>query len=191
MTQSKTAVSEGKLTPIADSALARTETFQLIAPDPQAQPRITARSGFSANKVEAYRGFSQQKGFSITVRGSGTWVEGRMTGSITTYDYQALYQIYGLERNQSAGIWCFQWKNNSRTDELRKTFERSEQMTFNYDMKFRIQGNDFGINEFVVGFTTLRIDMDGQTKFFIVPNNASAGAQLPTGGQYPGGFEPI
>jgi hypothetical protein len=193
MAENETAVSEGKLTPITDPTIPRTETYQLVAPQPQPQPRIAARSAFAtqASKVEVYRGLSQEKGFSISVRGSGTWVEGRVSGSITSYDYQALYQIYGLERSQSAGIWCFQWKNNSRTDELRKTFERVEQMTFNYDMGFRIQGNDYGVNQFFVGFTTLRVDIEGQTKFFTVPNSASSGAQLPTGGQYPGGFEAI
>lgn len=58
-------------------------------------------------------------------------------------------------------------------------------------MKFKIQGNDYGISGVYITYQVIRLTMDGETKDYVVNNNDSSGANLSTGEKYPGGFEPI
>lgn len=144
-----------------------------------------------AGKIEVYKGTRAFSGIAIEAEGSGAWAEGHVKGSIKTYDYTALYQLYNMKNTESADYWFVHYSKETSHDQLVKTFEHSEEKVFDYDLKYRIQGNDYGITSVRLGFTTIRIDYEGMTKMFSVPNGASTKAKLDGGEDYPGGFEAV
>ncbi len=142
-------------------------------------------------KIEVYKGEQVIKNYGITVQGSGSWVKGTIKGTVKSYDYKALYSVYSLHDTQSTDYWFIKYKNDVSRDKLEKTFEESTTVPLDYSLKFRIQGNDYGINSVFITFKVIRLKMNGMTKDYVVTNPASAGAVTPDGSKYPGGFEPI
>jgi hypothetical protein len=144
---------------------------------------------YAADDLAVYKGFQSVSKINISVIGSGAWVSGTLSASVKTCEYQALYNVYKLSKSESAGIWFLKHRTEKKYDELKLAFEDSKTSTINVDMNFKLQGNDKGITGVNVGFTVIRIDFKGQTKYFTVLNGASGEARTPEGDQYPGGFE--
>lgn len=143
------------------------------------------------DKVEVYTGNKAIKNYGITAQGSGTWVHGEVKGTMTGYDYKAIYQVYNIPSSKSAGWWVFKYSKDTSHSELKKVFEETRLVDLDYSLEFEIQGNDYGINAVFITYEVIRITYNGMTKDFVVTNNDSAGAKTPEGDNYPGGFKPV
>lgn len=149
---------------------------------------ILAADAGEHDKIQAYQGTQAVKNYGITVEGSGVTAHGEISGSLTTYDYKALYQVYNLKTTESADYWFIHYSKDTSQDQLQKTFEHSETLTTNYDVKFDIQGNDYGVESVFITFQVIRIVINGVTKDFVVTAPAAAGANNADGSQYQGKF---
>lgn len=146
---------------------------------------------FAAEDFTVYKGFQAVSKVNISVTGSGAWVSGKIAAKVSTCEYKALYEVYRLSKSEAAGVWFAKYRQEKRYDELKLVFEDSKKSAIDVNFDFRLQGNDRGITSVTMGFTVIRIDYQGQTKYFTVLNSASGEAQTPTGDSYPGGFELI
>lgn len=145
----------------------------------------------TSEESQVYRGKKAVGKFGISVQGSGARAKGKIKGTINTYSYEALYEVYRLEDNTSAKYWFIEYKKNKAKDELKKVFENSSTGKLEYDLEFTLQGNDFGLTAIFITYEVIRLELNGQTKDFVVRNPQSAGASTPTGEPYPGEFQPI
>ena len=140
-------------------------------------------------EIQTYSGNKVINNFGITASGSGTWVNGELTGSITSYDYKALYEVYNLDTSLETDYWFVKYRNDTSRDELKKTFEDSKTVTTNTKLTFIIEGNNYGINTVFITYNVIRIEYEGETKDYVATNPPNAGAVLPDGTDYPGGFK--
>lgn len=166
---------------------------RLVVPqssDPQATLRMMATSG-EHEKLECYSGSKAVKNWGLTVQGSGAWVEGEISGTLETYDYKAIYEVYNVKDSKSSGWWIFRYTEDKSHDELKKVFEESVTTEVDYQLKFKIQGNDYGVNSVFITYEVIRLVYKGQTKDYICTPPASGGAVCEDGSEYPGGFEPV
>lgn len=168
-----------------------TEKYQLIVPTRLAVTEALATTSGDHDKVEVYSGNRAVKNYGVSVVGSGSWAKGTIDGSLDTYDYKALYQIYTLKDSESANYWFVSYSKQTSHDEVKKVAEQSETLRTNYKLEFEIQGNDYGINAVFITFEVIRVVYSGITKDFVVSNPASSQAITPDGNPYPGGFKPI
>lgn len=169
--------------------------FAVIAPSPLPQ---AARGGVGLvfagqqhDKIECYQGTQAVNNYGVAVVGSGSWAKGKITGTITAYDYRALYEVYHLKDTESANYWFVKYSKETSHDQLVKTFEDSTTVKTDYALDFEIQGNDWGISAVYITYQVIRLVLNGETKDYVVTNPASSGAQLPDGNTYPGGFRPV
>ncbi|MEM7218011.1 MAG: hypothetical protein AAF515_06570 [Pseudomonadota bacterium] len=142
-------------------------------------------------KIQAYSGTKAIKNYGITVQGSGVTGQGEVSGSLVTYDYKALYDVYNLKQSDHRKYWFVSYSKDTSHDELKKTFEKSKTLTTNYDFKFTIQGNDYGVNSVFITLEVIRLEMDGVTKDFVVNNSSSLGANNADGSAYQGEFKAV
>ena len=143
------------------------------------------------DKIECYSGNKAVNNFGLTVHGSGTWVEGTIKGTLASYDYKAMYNVYGLKDSDSTDVWFMHFRKESSHDQLIKTFEDSKKIDLDYNLKFSIQGNEYDINSVFICYEVIRLVVNGETRDFVVTNPESASAKSPDGSDYPGGFKPI
>jgi len=47
------------------------------------------------------------------VQGSAVTANGHIDGSLTTYDYKALYQVYTLKESESANYWFLSYSKDT------------------------------------------------------------------------------
>jgi hypothetical protein len=163
------------------------EKFALVVP-------VKAPKAFLAaehDKLECYQGTRATNNFGITAEGAGTWVEGKISGSLDAYDYKAAYKVYNLKDTESANYWFIRYSKETSHDDLKKVFEDSKTVKLNYELTFQIQGNDYGISAVYITYQVIRLTLNGMTKDYVVTNPPSSGANLPDGNPYPGGFKPI
>jgi hypothetical protein len=166
--------------------------FTLILPrETTLERHALAAAPGEHGKLQVFRGTQAVKNYGITVQGSGVTAKGSIEGSLTTYDYKALYQTYKLTDNESANYWFVSYSKSSSHDELKNVAEQSQTLTTSYHVDFTIQGNDYGVSSVFITFEVIRLVIDGVTKDYVVSNPASAGANLPDGSQYPGNFAPV
>jgi len=167
-----------------------TQHFKLIVPMSKNASDVLLPSAVE-DKIECYSGNRVVNNFGLTASGSGTWVNGTISGTLNSYDYKALYDVYHIsDYTESANYWFISYKKDISHDELVKTFEDSKTVALNYNLNFTIQGNDYGINDVFICYETIRLVVNGVTKDFVVSNPASASALSPDGNPYPGGFKP-
>ncbi len=151
---------------------------------------LVAASATSGEKVEAYKGFRSVSALSVTVEGPGSWAKGRIKGRIETYEWEKIYQVYNLPKSESADYWFINYRKDSSQSELKETNGKTVTQGYDVDFEFSIEGNAFGITSVLVGYTAIRLDYEGTTKIYTIPNPPSAGAVTPDGAPYPGGFKP-
>ena len=167
------------------------QRFQLVVPRNTNARMHALAANLDAgehDKIQVFQGTQAVKDYGVTVQGSGVTASGNINGSLTTYDYKALYQVYTLKDTQSTDYWFVSYNNDTSHDELQKTFEHSELLTTNYNVDFTIQGNDFGIESVFITFQVIRMVLNGVTRDYVVTNPASAGANNADGTKYQGGF---
>jgi hypothetical protein len=165
------------------------QRFQLVVPlKAKLVNQALAADAGDHNKIQVYGGTQAVKNYGITVQGSGVTATGSITGSLTTFDYKALYTVYTLKDSESANYWFVSYSKDTSHDVLQKTFESSKTLTTNYSVDFTIQGNDYGIESVFITFQVIRIVMNGITQDYVVTNPASAGANNADGSPYQGSF---
>ena len=165
------------------------QRFQLIVPrNTNARMHALAASGSEHDKIQVFHGTQAVKDYGITVEGSGVVASGNINGSLTTYDYKALYQVYTLKDTESTNYWFISYKKDTSHDVLQKAFESSQTLTTNYNVNFEIQGNDYGIESVFITFQVIRMVLNGVTKDYVVTNPPSAGANNADGSPYQGKF---
>lgn len=140
-------------------------------------------------KIEAYSGTQAIEQYGISVAGSGSWVSGSMEGSIKTYDYKAIYEVYEVPTSESTQHWFYKYKKDTSKGELKLVNKETKDIEQKYDLKFQIQGNDWGQSSVFITYQVIRLVMDGKTKDYVVTNNNSAGANNADGSSYGGGFK--
>ena len=72
------------------------------------------------DKIQVFQGTQAVKDYGVTVQGSGVTASGNINGSLTTYDYKALYQVYTLKDTQSTDYWFVSYNNDTSHDESAK-----------------------------------------------------------------------
>jgi hypothetical protein len=143
------------------------------------------------DKIQVFQGTQAVKNYGITVQGSGAKAKGSIDGTLTTYDYKALYNVYTLKDSESANYWFVTYSKQTSHDTLVKTFESSQTLTTKYHVDFEIQGNDYGISSVFLTFEVIRLVLNGVSKDYVVSNPASSGANLSDGSPYPSIYKPI
>ena len=167
------------------------QRFQLVIPhraDPVMQALAPDFAAGEHDKIQAFQGTQAVKNYGVSAIGAGAFASGKIKGSLTTYDYKALYSVYTLKDSESANYWFVHYSKDTSHDELRKTFEHSETLTTDYDVDFTIQGNDYGITSVFITFEVIRLVIDGVSRDYVVTNPASAGANNADGTPYQGQF---
>jgi len=167
------------------------QRFQLVVPyavDFATQAVVPNLASGEHDKIQAYSGTQAIKNYGISVTGSGTTASGSITGSLTTYDYKAIYQVYTLKDTESADYWFVNYSKDTSHDVLKQVAESSKTLTTNYSVDFTIQGNDYGQNSVFITFQVIRLVVAGLTMDYVVTNPASAGANNADGTPYSGKF---
>ena len=170
------------------------QRFNLVVPvDVEPTTHLLAADATKGEhgKLQVYSGSQAVKNYGVSVVGSGATASGTIKGSITTFDYKALYSIYKLEDSVDAHYWFVHYSKDTSHDELKKTFESSQKVTTKYDLNFTLQGNDYGITSVFITYQVIRMVIDGETKDYVVTNSNRAGAASPDGSSYPGKFTPV
>jgi hypothetical protein len=86
--------------------------FTLILPrETTLERHALAAAPGEHGKLQVFRGTQAVKNYGITVQGSGVTAKGSIEGSLTTYDYKALYQTCKLTDNESANYWFVSYTN--------------------------------------------------------------------------------
>jgi hypothetical protein len=161
------------------------QKFELVLPL-KAKAQLHALA--TKDTIQVFQGTQAVKNYGITVQGSGVFATGSIKGSLTTYDYKALYSVYTLTDTESANYWFVSYNKDTSHDVLQKTFESSKTLTTNYKVDFTIQGNNSAISSVFITFQVIRVVYNGVTKDYVVTNPASAGANNADGSQYQGSF---
>jgi hypothetical protein len=163
--------------------------YQLIVPrNVDLVEHALAPAAGDKSTIQVFQGTQAVKNYGITVQGSGVTATGHIGGSLTTYDYKALYQIFTLKDSESANYWFVSYSKSTSHDQLQKVAESSQTLTTNYSVDFTIQGNDLGVQSVFITFEVIRVVYAGITKDFVVTNPASCGANNSDGSTYQGTF---
>lgn len=144
----------------------------------------------AAGDITAFHGFSALK--NITIQSQGFDLEGTITGRLRSNDYKALYQVYNMPYSASFDVWALKFKADASRSVLKKTFEESQLIDVNINIKFKVSAAALnGVSTLRIGFETLRLELDGTTKDFTVVNGASGSAQDQNNNDVPVDFEEI
>jgi hypothetical protein len=162
--------------------------FNLIVPN--ARVGNSTRALAIENPVTAFHGFSSFQ--SITIQSQGFDLEGRITGRLRSHNYEAIYQVYNLPRASKWDLWGISFKKDTTQSALKQTWGASQLVDLNIDLSFRVAAADLtGVSTLRIGFETLRLTLNGETKDFTVVNGASGSAMDQSGNEIPVEFEPI
>ena len=86
--------------------------------------------------IQAFSSTKAMQSFGVTVQGCGASVQGEMgPGTITTYDYTAIYSVYSLKSSDNANYWFVSYHKDTSQDVLEKTFEEAQTATVPFDVK--------------------------------------------------------
>ena len=162
--------------------------FDRILSKVNAGHSTTALAG--PDSVTAFHGFSTFK--SIKIESKGFDLEGRIHGKLRSHSFESLWQVYNLPSSSSWGVWVFNYKRDSSQSVLKETFHREELIDVNIDIKFKVSAGALrNVSTLRIGFETLRLELNGETKDFTVVNGDSGGAKDQNGNDVPVDFEPV
>jgi hypothetical protein len=113
------------------------------------------------------------KTVAIEVSGSGAEAEGTARGSIDTFDWTVLYELYGVAHDASPSVLVDAFRKDPKKRVLKQLLPLIQKTTFKADIGFRVRGNDDGIPQVNLNFTVLRVTCDDLVKEFIVVNRSS------------------
>jgi hypothetical protein len=57
------------------------------------------RAAAEHDKLECYQGSKATNSYGISVEGAGAWAKGKIKGTLDSYEYKALYEVYKLKQN--------------------------------------------------------------------------------------------
>lgn len=156
----------------------------------KAQVGTSARAMAGPDSVTAFHGFSTFK--SIKIESRGFDLEGRIQGRLRSHNFKSLWQVYNLPSSSSWGVWVFKYKQDTSQSVLKETFRHEELIDVTIDIKFKVSAAALrNVSTLRIGFETLRLELDGETKDFTVVNGASGGAEDQNGNDVPVDFEPV
>jgi hypothetical protein len=159
-------------------------SFRIVLPSAQAG-RFAA-----ADDVTAFHGFSTFR--SITIQSQGFDLEGTIKGRLKSHNFVKLYQVYNLPKSSSWGVWVAKFKHDSSQSKLKETFRDEQLIDVDVDIKFKVSASALqNVSTLRIGFETLRLELDGQTKDFTVINGASGSAKDQNGNDVPVDFTPV
>jgi hypothetical protein len=164
------------------------DPFSLILPNGRVgnSPKALA----AADAVTAAHGFSTFK--SIKIQSQGFDIEGTIKGTLRSHNFVSLWQVYNLPKSSGWKVWSVSFKKDTSQSVLKETFHQEELIDLTIDIKFKVSAAALnGVSTLRIGFETLRLQLDGQTKDFTVVNEDSGGAKDQNGGDIPIEFEPI
>jgi hypothetical protein len=142
------------------------------------------------DNVTAFHGFSSLQ--NIVIQSQGFDLEGRIHGTLRTYNFKSLWQVYNLPSSSGWKVWSVSFKKDTSQSVLKETLRQEQLIDVNIDITFKVSAAALhGVSTLRIGFETLRLQLDGTTKDFTVVNGASGGAKDQNGGDVPIDFEPI
>jgi hypothetical protein len=140
--------------------------------------------------VTAFHGFSTLQ--TITIQSQGFDLEGHIQGTLRSYNYKSLWQVYNLPSSSGWKVWALSFKKDTSQSVLKEVYREEQLANFTIDIKFKVSAAALnGVSSLRIGFETLRLELDGTTKDFTVVNGASGGAKDQDGDDIPIDFEPI
>ncbi|MBB1158444.1 MULTISPECIES: hypothetical protein [Amycolatopsis] len=140
--------------------------------------------------VTAFHGFSTLQ--NLVVQSHGFDLEGEIHGRLRTFNFKSLWQVYNLPSSDSWKIWVVSFKHDSSRSVLKEVFHSEQLIDVNIDVKFRVSAANLrGVSSLRIGFETLRLQLDGQTKDFTVVNGASGGAKDQNNNDVPVDFQQV
>lgn len=144
----------------------------------------------AADQITAFHGFSTLQ--HLVIQSQGFDLEGRITGTLRTYNYKSLWTVYNLPSSSGWKVWALSFRSDSSQSVLKETFRSEQLIDVNIDIKFKVSAAALnGVSTLRIGFETLRLQLDGTTKDFTVVNGASGGAKDQDGDDVPVDFEPL
>jgi hypothetical protein len=164
------------------------DSFSPVLPD--ARVGNSAEALADAGSVTAFHGFSTFK--SIKIQSQGFDLEGTIQGTLRSYDFVSLWQVYNLPKSSGWKVWVASFKKDTSQSVLKETFHQEQLIDVTINIKFRVSAAALnGVSTLRIGFETLRLQLDGQTKDFTVVNGASGGAKDQNGNDIPVDFDPV
>ncbi|GGK73467.1 hypothetical protein GCM10012284_04180 [Mangrovihabitans endophyticus] len=140
--------------------------------------------------ITAYHGFSTFQ--YLTIQSQGFDLEGRIQGTLRSYNYKSLWQVYNLPSSSGWKVWALSFKKDTSQSVLKETFREEQLINVNIDIRFRVSAAALhGVSTLRIGFETLRLELDGMTKDFTVVNGASGSAWDQNNNEVPVDFEEI
>jgi hypothetical protein len=168
----------------------KVQMFDLVVPFNELK-NASIRDPSIHTDIKVYKGLEELSEFGIGAHGSGVFVKGHLKGSITSYDYKALYDVYHItDYSQASKYWFVEYKKAVSHDELKKAYENAKTTTVEAVLDFSIQGNDYDISTVFVYYQVIRLEVEGVKKDFVVTNPKSSEARTPSGDPYPGEYVP-
>ncbi len=144
----------------------------------------------AADNVTAFHGFSSLQ--NLTIQSQGFDLEGRIQGTLRTYNYKSLWTVYNLPSSSGWKVWALSFKSDSSQSVLKETYRSEQLIDVAIDIKFKVSAAALnGVSTLRIGFETLRLQLDGTTKDFTVVNGASGGAKDQNNGDVPVDFEEL
>ena len=164
------------------------DAFSLIVPNAQVGKSTKALA--AADSVTAFHGFSTFK--SIKIQSQGFDLEGSIKGTLRSHNFVSLWQVYNLPKSSGWKVWTVSFKKDTSQSVLKETFHQEELIDVTIDIRFRISAAALnGVSTLRIGFETLRLQLDGETKDFTVVNGDSGGAKDQNNNDIPVDFEPV
>jgi hypothetical protein len=149
-----------------------------------------AKPAAAEDNVTAFHGFSTFQ--NLTIQSQGFDLEGRIQGTLRSYNFESLWKVYNLPKSSGWKVWSVSFKKDTTQSVLKETFRREELIDLQIDIKFKVSAAALhGVSTLRIGFETLRLQLDGTTKDFTVVNGASGGAKDQDGDDVPIDFEPL
>ncbi|BCY13376.1 hypothetical protein [Actinoplanes sp. L3-i22] len=144
----------------------------------------------AADQITAFHGFSSLQ--NLVIQSQGFDLEGRIQGTLRTYDFKSLWTVYNLPSSSGWKVWALSFKKDTSQSVLKETFRSEQLIDVNIDIKFKVSAAALnGVSTLRIGFETLRLQLDGTTKDFTVVNGASGGAKDQNNGDVPVDFEEL
>jgi hypothetical protein len=161
--------------------------FTAISPHARAGVAGTA---LAADSVAASHGFSTFK--SIKIQSQGFDLEGTIQGTLRSHNFESLWQVYNLPKSAGWKVWSVSFKKDKSQSVLKETFHQEELIDITINIKFKVSAAALhGVSTLKIGFETLRLQLDGETKDFTVVNDESGGGRDQNNNEVPIDFEPI
>ena len=136
--------------------------------------------------MKASFGSSKKLLIQVTVTSSSFKNCGSINGTITSYNYKSIYQVYGLNDSASASEWSLKYKQDTIGKKLDLANSKSVELDLVVDLHYCLQGNDDNVNSVYVYYSEIKLTSNGVTKSYVVDNPDSVIAADISGNPYSG-----